>query len=161
MEWYQIIGVPAILSTIIPFFITRYYKKKDNKEEKLEQTTEEFNQLKTNYDIFVEKYEGKIEKLENSINDALTITNTLKDSSKNILRDRIVYLYNHYYEDKKYMPIYARESLSHMYNSYRELEGDGIIESLVKKMFELPTNSDDRDSILDNCNNQFSNSSHN
>lgn len=55
-----------------------------------------------------------------------------------LLRAGIIGLYNKYIE-KGYIPIYERENLEHMYDEYKALGGNGVIEDLVEKLRDLPT----------------------
>lgn len=41
--------------------------------------------------------------------------------------------------EKGYIPIYERENLEHMYDEYKALGGNGVIEDLVEKLRDLPT----------------------
>lgn len=64
------------------------------------------------------------------------------DSAKNgvkaLLRDAIIQQYNKY-EERGFVPIYARESMEQMYKEYKNLGGNGAIENLVAKLHRLPT----------------------
>lgn len=62
----------------------------------------------------------------------------IKDGMQAILRDRLIYYHGHYTE-KGYAPIFARENFVHMYESYKELGGNGVIEDIHKQFMELPT----------------------
>lgn len=55
-----------------------------------------------------------------------------------LLRDRIIYAYNHYYLDKECLPIYAIENVERMYKAYHALHGNGTVTQLVEKMRKLP-----------------------
>lgn len=62
----------------------------------------------------------------------------IKDGMQAILRDRLIYYHGHYIE-KGCAPIYARENFLHMYQSYKELGGNGIIENIYSQFMSLPT----------------------
>lgn len=58
---------------------------------------------------------------------------------RSLLRDRLIQAYNHYADTKGYCPIYARENITLMYDSYHNLGGNGTITELYKKLMKLPT----------------------
>ena len=55
-----------------------------------------------------------------------------------LLRAEIIRLYNKYI-DLKAIPIYERENLEHLFVEYKALGGNGVIDSLIEKLNELPT----------------------
>lgn len=55
-----------------------------------------------------------------------------------LLRDRIIQAYNHYVCEKGWIPIYAKESIDACYKSYEELGDNGVIDSLMEQLNELP-----------------------
>lgn len=55
-----------------------------------------------------------------------------------LLRDRIIQIHN-YYLDKGFCPIYARENISALYQSYHELGGNGTVTDLIERLMDLPT----------------------
>lgn len=55
-----------------------------------------------------------------------------------LLRDKIICVYNKYTE-KGAIPIYERENVEHMYTEYKALGGNGILETLIVKLRDLPT----------------------
>lgn len=61
-----------------------------------------------------------------------------------LLRDRIIQSYNHHME-KGYCPIYALESVNHMYEQYHALGGNGTVTRLVEELRRLPVQSEDGD----------------
>lgn len=75
----------------------------------------------------------KTVKQEKNKNDAIM------QGTRALLRSQILSMYNHYYEDKEYFPIYARENVEELYHYYSLLGGNGTITQLVEKMRELPT----------------------
>lgn len=62
----------------------------------------------------------------------------LKAGLQALLRDRIIQAYNHYVQDKGWIPIYAKESIDACYRSYEALGDNGVIDSLVEQLNELP-----------------------
>ena len=55
-----------------------------------------------------------------------------------LLRDRIIQAYNHYVCEKGWIPIYAKESIDASYKSYEALGDNGVIDSLMEQLNELP-----------------------
>lgn len=55
-----------------------------------------------------------------------------------LLRDRIIQAYNHYVCEKGWIPIYAKESIDACYRSYEALGDNGVIDSLMEQLNELP-----------------------
>lgn len=55
-----------------------------------------------------------------------------------LLRDRIIYAYNHYYIDRECCPIYALENVERMYKAYHTLRGNGTVTHLVEQIRTLP-----------------------
>lgn len=55
-----------------------------------------------------------------------------------LLRDRIIQSYNHYVKEKKWIPIYAKESLVASYESYEALGANGVIDDLMAEIKALP-----------------------
>ncbi|WP_418581666.1 hypothetical protein [Phascolarctobacterium succinatutens] len=55
-----------------------------------------------------------------------------------MLRDRIIQAYNHYCDDKKWIPIYALESINACFRSYEALGGNGVINGLMEQLNDLP-----------------------
>lgn len=55
-----------------------------------------------------------------------------------LLRDRIIQAYNHYVCEKGWVPIYAKESIDACYKSYEALGDNGVIDSLIEQLNELP-----------------------
>lgn len=54
-----------------------------------------------------------------------------------LLRDRIIQAYNHYVQDKGWIPIYAKESIDACYKSYEALGDNGVIDNLMEQINEL------------------------
>lgn len=64
--------------------------------------------------------------------------NALKAGLQALLRDRIIQAYNHYVDGKGWIPIYAKESIDACYRSYEALGDNGVIDSLMEQLNELP-----------------------
>ena len=60
------------------------------------------------------------------------------DALKALLRDRIIQAYNHYCDDKKWIPIYALESINACFRSYEALGENGVINGLMEQLNDLP-----------------------
>lgn len=67
----------------------------------------------------------------------------LKAGLQALLRDRIIQAYNHYVQDKGWIPIYAKESIDACYRSYEALGENGVINDLMKQLNELPNYDDE------------------
>lgn len=67
----------------------------------------------------------------------------LKAGLQALLRDRIIQAYNHYVQDKGWIPIYAKESINACYRSYEALGENGVINDLMKQLNELPNYDDE------------------
>lgn len=61
----------------------------------------------------------------------------LKAGVQALLRDRIIQAYNHYVQDKGWIPIYAKESIDACYKSYEALGDNGMIDNLMEQINEL------------------------
>ena len=61
----------------------------------------------------------------------------LKAGLQALLRDRIIQAYNHYVQDKGWIPIYAKESIESCYKSYEALGDNGVIDNLMQQINEL------------------------
>lgn len=55
-----------------------------------------------------------------------------------LLRAQIIHIYNKYMERGE-LPIYERENIDQLVEQYKNLGGNGVIESLKEKMDALPT----------------------
>lgn len=62
----------------------------------------------------------------------------LKAGVQALLRDRIIQAYNHYCDDKKWIPIYALESINACFRSYEALGENGVINGLMEQLNDLP-----------------------
>ena len=61
----------------------------------------------------------------------------LKAGLQALLRGRIIQAYNHYVQDKGWIPIYAKESIDACYRSYEALGDNGVIDNLMEQINEL------------------------
>lgn len=61
----------------------------------------------------------------------------LKAGLQALLRDRIIQAYNHYVQDRGWIPIYAKESIDACYKSYEALGDNGVIDNLMQQLNEL------------------------
>lgn len=64
--------------------------------------------------------------------------NALKAGLQALLRDRIIQAYNHYVDEKGWIPIYALESINACYKSYEALGENGVINGLMDQLNDLP-----------------------
>lgn len=130
MEWLTLLGIPGVLTSVITFLVTflvtRHFNKKDKNEADEKQEDKENDKTRENVGIIMEKV-GSLE----------IVVNYLQKALQALLRDRIIQMYNYYYKDAGYIPMYARESLDHMYEEYKNLGGNGVIDSLVTKLKTL------------------------
>ena len=129
LEVLTLLGVPVIISTVIPFLIKRRFDKKDKRKDDIEELKESRKEYEKNQKELldtVRRMEGRFELYEDSI--------------LSLLRERIIQTYNHYM-DKQKLPIYARESLDRMRKDYDELNKDGAdtIDTLIEQLYKLPT----------------------
>ena len=135
MEWLTTLGVPAILATVIPLMITRHYDRQDKRAA----NNDEHEQRLDSHDEELKAMKSDIIQIKSEISDFKNTLRILAAANQSILRDRIIQMYNVYYIDKGYMPIYARESLDHMFTEYKNLQGNGVVPGLVEAMLSLPT----------------------
>ena len=129
LEVLTLLGVPVIISTVIPFLIKRRFDKKDKRKDDIEELKESRKEYEKNQKELldtVRRMEGRFELYEDSI--------------LSLLRERIIQTYNHYM-DKQKLPIYARESLDRMRKDYDELNKDGAdtIDTLIEQLYKLST----------------------
>ncbi len=61
----------------------------------------------------------------------------LKNGIKALLSNEIIRLYE-VYIDFGYCPSYIKENIEGIYKSYHKLGGNGMITSMVNKIYELP-----------------------
>lgn len=63
--------------------------------------------------------------------------NATQDGVRALLKSEIIQLY-HEHSRKGNMPIYARENAMSLYEEYKNLGGNGVVDDLIKKMLALP-----------------------
>lgn len=61
----------------------------------------------------------------------------LADGVRSLLRENIVANYNKY-SDRRYCPIYAKESLKQVYAAYHNLGGNDVATELYHKLLAMP-----------------------
>jgi hypothetical protein len=142
MTWITILvsvlgalGIPSVIS----FLVTRHFNKKDKKDEKYDDAIKRLETVEQKESNCERKYTIESGRINEELSDIKKTLKFLTSGEQAILRDRIIHAYNHYYKEKKFMPIYARESLDHMYQEYHNLGGNGVVEDLIKKLYQLPT----------------------
>lgn len=59
-----------------------------------------------------------------------------------LLRNEIIREYEKW-TDKNYCPIYARDNIKNMYDQYHGLGQNGVIDDLMERIMELPTERED------------------
>ena len=136
MDWLSILntlGISSVIAVVVPFLIQRYYNRKDNRDTERIKTRKDLSELKEE----VDKHNVALKEIEDMIE-------VVSIAEKSLLKDRIIQMYNHYYNDKKYLPIYVRESLENMKLAYKNLDGendnvDSVVEDLISTLEELPT----------------------
>lgn len=129
LEVLTLLGVPVIISTIIPFLIKRRFDKKDKKKDDIEDLKESRKEYEKNQKELLDTVRRMEERFA-----------LYEDAILSLLRERIIQTYNHYM-DKQKLPIYARESLDRMRRDYSELNKDGVdtIDTLIEQLYKLPT----------------------
>lgn len=71
----------------------------------------------------------------------------VKTGLQALLRDRIIQAYNHYVTEKKWIPIYAKDSLVSCYESYENLGANGVIDDLMTEIKNLPNYREDEENV--------------
>ena len=147
MEWLeilQIIGLPAICSGIATMAVSRYYTLKDKKNKnkddlstKVNNTEHELGEFKKQQEVKNEMLEERIENLNQSLADLNKLLSNSSNALQALLRDSIINMYNKYSQEQ-YMPVYEKESLENLYRQYHNLNGNGVVEHLVEKLYNLP-----------------------
>lgn len=67
----------------------------------------------------------------------------IMQGTKVLLRSQLLDLYNIYYEEKGYCPIYVLENIEVLYKNYKLLGGNGTISQLIEKLKKLPVNREE------------------
>ena len=159
MEWLEIlsaVGLPAIISGATLLILNRYYAKKDKKAGKLEGLEQRISDLEDNYSSLKKEQEENIRIMKNRMEESDRVLDsvdhmmmTFTDALQALLKDRIIQMYNGYSKEKRFMPIYAKESLGNMYKQFCNLGGadDLVILNLVNKLYALPTEQNDTEKL--------------
>ena len=114
MQWVEILkdlGIAAALSTVIPFLVSRYYNKRDKREDDISDLKE-----------FKEEHESTSKKILEKLT---------------LLRDRILQGAR-FHRDLKGISVAERDSLELMYEQYHELGGNGTATSAMEEIRKLP-----------------------
>ena len=72
----------------------------------------------------------------------------IADGVQSLLRESIVSNYNRYH-DKGYCPIYAKESLRKVFESYTKLGGNSVAAELYDKLLKMPTEPEKKEESHD------------
>lgn len=56
-----------------------------------------------------------------------------------LLRADLIRLYNKYHDDKRYCPLYVKQSLEDEYRQYHILKGNGVGTNMYNALMALPT----------------------
>lgn len=135
------IGGPALISTIILTLMNRFFSKRDKSEDKKDATSVRFKKIETSIEEIEQRqlrFEADLkekEKLLKAVDDVMVV---LSSALRALLRDKIIDKYN-YHMEKEFMPIHDRESLDSMVKEYKNLGGNGVLNEIVDKLYELPT----------------------
>lgn len=68
----------------------------------------------------------------------------IADGVQSLLRENIVSNYNKY-QDREHCPIYAKESIKHVYEAYHNLGGNDVATKLYDKLLEMPEEKKEED----------------
>ena len=74
-----------------------------------------------------------VRKLQEQKKENMAVANGVQS----LLRENIVYNYNKY-QDRGNCPIYAKESLKHVYEAYHNLGGNDVATKLYHTLLEMP-----------------------
>ena len=85
---------------------------------------------------FNRKMERREKKFEEEEQIRLAENEAICEGMQAILRDRIIQMYIHC-EEKKDVPLYAMENMTHMYNAYHTLGGNGAISAIFEKFKKI------------------------
>ena len=70
------------------------------------------------------------------INGLICNRRSIQRGTQALLRNQIIHNYEKYME-RKWMPVYARENMTEMYESYHDLGGNGAITQLMEELKDL------------------------
>lgn len=137
-----IVAIITGVFSFITFLLTRFFTIRDRKLKEEKEKDERYDKLKQR----IEEEENRIKDLENLSKKFMekqiqntTLLETVSSAIQATLRNDIIKMYKEYYEEKHYMPIYERENLSHLTQKYYSLDGNGVVPSLVEKLYSLGT----------------------
>lgn len=137
-----IVAIITGVFSFITFLLTRFFTIRDRKLKEEKEKDERYDKLKQR----IEEEESRIKDLESLSKKFMekqiqntTLLETVSSAIQATLRNDIIKMYKEYYEDKHYMPIYERENLNHLTQKYYSLDGNGVVPSLVEKLYSLGT----------------------
>nr|DAK06569.1 MAG TPA: CHD-like protein [Caudoviricetes sp.] len=134
------------ISGILLFLVKRHYEKKDealkdNKQERkeLREVIEKIAKQNDEQYAMIARQDEKINSLCDNIKALKQQEERNSQADRDMLRDAILRIYHRCYEVDGWIAVNDLESLQHMYNSYIELGGNGMIPSIHEKIINLPT----------------------
>lgn len=137
-----IVAIITGVFSFITFLLTRFFTIRDRKLKEEKEKDERYDKLKQR----IEEEENRIKDLESLSKKFMekqiqntTLLETVSSAIQATLRNDIIKMYKEYYEEKHYMPIYERENLNHLTQKYYSLDGNGVVPSLVEKLYSLGT----------------------
>lgn len=137
-----IVAIITGVFSFITFLLTRFFTIRDRKLKEEKEKDDKYDKLKQK----MEDEENRIKELESLSKKFMekqiqntTLLETVSSALQATLRNDIIKMYKEYYEDKHYMPIYERENLNHLTQKYYSLDGNGVVPSLVEKLYSLGT----------------------
>ena len=107
--------IPVFCSALCAILLAWFNRRMDKREKKFEEE---------------ERARAMEERERKAENEAIL------EGLQAILRDRIIQMYAHC-EEKKEVPLYAMENMTHMYNAYHILGGNGAITSIYEKFKKI------------------------
>lgn len=148
-----IVAIIGGVFSLVTFLLTRYFtvKDKSNKEKKdkndeiaklrneIKKESERISDLEEREDKRIKELNSFINKYIEKQEENTKLLEVISSALQSTLRNDIIKMYKEYYEEKGYMPIYERENLNHMTQKYYSLGGNGVIPSLVEKLYSLGT----------------------
>lgn len=148
-----IVAIIGGVFSLVTFLLTRYFtvKDKSNKEKKdkndeiaklrdqIEEENKRISSLEKKEEQRVAELENFVKKYIEKQEENTKLLEVISSALQSTLRNDIIKMYKEYYEEKGYMPIYERENLNHMTQKYYSLGGNGVVPSLVEKLYSLGT----------------------
>lgn len=137
------------ISGILLFFIKRHYDRKDKiMEQREEEALKKENQIKS-LNEHLEKHLEEFTKLNEKVGMIYDNQIELQEdnkitmrSSADLLRDKMLQVYKRCYEQQEYISLHEKENFLHMYEDYKRLGGNGMIDDIHEKIMDLPTKKD-------------------